>query len=49
MSSWEGEFEKGLESTTFGDSLALSRELDEEHERLGKLYVEARSSEQRRL
>ena len=49
MSSWEGEFEEGLEEATLGDLLALSRELDEEHERLRKLYGEARSSKQRRL
>src|ERR671933_1678627 len=49
MSSWEGEFEEGLEGATLGDLMALSRELDEEHERLRKLYGEARSSKQRRL
>ena len=31
MSSWEGEFEEGLEGATLGDLLALSRALNEEH------------------
>ena len=49
MSSREEEFEKGLEGAALGDLLSLSQELDEEHERLRRLYGEARSSEQRRL
>src|SRR5215212_1590917 len=49
MSSREEEFEEGLEGATLGGLLALSRELDEEHERLRRLYGEARGTEQRRL
>jgi transcriptional regulator with XRE-family HTH domain len=49
MSSREEEFEEGLEGATLGGLLALSRKLDDEHERLRKLYGEARDSEQRRL
>ncbi len=49
MSSREAEFEKGLEKATLGGLLALSQELGEEHERLRRLYGEARSSEQRQL
>ena len=49
MSSREEEFEEGLEGATIGGLLGLSRELDEEHERLRNLYGEARGVEQRRL
>jgi transcriptional regulator with XRE-family HTH domain len=49
MSSREEEFEKGLEGATLDGLLGLSRELDDEHERLRKLYGEARDVEQRRL
>jgi transcriptional regulator with XRE-family HTH domain len=49
MSSWEGEFEEGLDGATLGDLLALLRELGEEHDRLRRLYGESRSNEQRRL
>src|ERR687885_1726919 len=49
MSSREEEFEEGLEGATLGGLLALSRKLDEEHERLRKLYGETRDNEQRRL
>ncbi len=49
MSSREEEFEEGLEGATLGGLLALSRELGEEHERLRRLYGEARGLEQQRL
>ena len=49
MSSRAEEFEEGLEEATLNNLLALSRELDEEHERLRRLYGEARGLEQRRL
>lgn len=49
MSSRGEEFEEGLEGATLGGLLALSRELDNEHERLLRLYGEARGLEQRRL
>src|SRR5215208_923188 len=49
ISSREEEFEEALEGATLGGLLALSRELDEEHERLRRLYGEARGTEQRRL
>ncbi len=49
ISSREEEFEEGLEGATLGGLLALSRELDEEHERLRELYGEARDLEQQRL
>jgi transcriptional regulator with XRE-family HTH domain len=49
MSSREGEFEEGLEEAALNDLLTLSRALNEEHNRLRKLYGETRSSEQRRL
>jgi transcriptional regulator with XRE-family HTH domain len=49
VASREEEFEEGLERATLGGLLALSRELDEEHERLRRLYGEARSEEERRL
>jgi len=49
MSSREEEFEEGLEGAALGDLLALSRELDEEQERLRRLYGEARGVEQRRI
>ena len=42
-SSREEEFEEGLEGAAIGDLLGLSRELGEEHERLLRLYGEARS------
>jgi transcriptional regulator with XRE-family HTH domain len=49
MASREEEFEEGLDGAALGGLLALSRKLDEEHERLRRLYGEARGSEQRRL
>ena len=49
MASREEEFEDGLEGATLGGLLALSRELDEEHRRLRRLYGEARGAQQRRL
>lgn len=49
MSSREEEFEEGLDGAALGGLLALSRKLDEEHERLRRLYGEAQGSEQRRL
>lgn len=49
MSSQEEEFEEGLEEATLGGLHALSRELDEEQQRLRRLYGEARGAEQRRL
>lgn len=49
MSSREGEFEEGLERARLGDLLALSRELDQEHEQLRRLYGEAGGAEERRL
>ncbi len=49
MSSREEEFEEGLEEASLGGLLALARELDEEHERLRRLYGEARGLEQQRL
>lgn len=49
MSSREEEFEEGLDGATLGDLLGLSREFDEERERLRRLYGEARGAEQRRL
>jgi transcriptional regulator with XRE-family HTH domain len=49
MSSREEEFEEGLERATLGGLLGLSRELDDEHERLRKLYGETQGLEQRRL
>jgi transcriptional regulator with XRE-family HTH domain len=49
MSSREEEFEDGLEGASLGGLLGLSRELGEEHERLRRLYGEARGAEQRRL
>ena len=49
MSSRDEDFEEGLEEATLGGLLGLSRELDEEHERLRRLYGEARGAEQRRL
>ncbi|MCA1730187.1 MAG: helix-turn-helix domain-containing protein [Actinobacteria bacterium] len=48
MSSREEEFEEGLDGATLGGLLDLSRELDEEQERLRRLYGEARGAEQRR-
>jgi hypothetical protein len=49
MSSREEEFEEGLEGAALGGLRTLSRELDEEHERLRRLYGEAQGAEQRRL
>ncbi len=49
MSSREEEFEEGLEGATLGGLRALSRKLDEEQQRLRRLYGEARGTEQRRL
>jgi transcriptional regulator with XRE-family HTH domain len=49
MASQEEEFEESLAEATLGGLLGLSRELDEEHERLRRLYGEARGAEQRRL
>lgn len=49
MSSREEEFEESLEGAPLGGLLGLSRELGEEHERLRRLYGEARGVEQRRL
>ena len=48
-SSREAKFEKGLEEATLDSLRVLSRELDEEQERLRGLYGEARDAEQRRL
>ena len=48
-SSWEAEFEEGLEGAPLASLRALSRELGEEQERLRRFYGEARGSEQRRL
>jgi transcriptional regulator with XRE-family HTH domain len=48
-SSREEEFEEGLEGASLGGLLGLSRELGAEHERLSRLYGEARGAEQRRL
>lgn len=48
-SSREVEFEEGLEGTSLGGLLSLSQELGEEHERLRRLYGEARDVEKRRL
>ncbi len=48
-SSREEEFEEGLDGATLGGLLDLSRKLDEEHERLRRLYGETRGAEQRRL
>jgi transcriptional regulator with XRE-family HTH domain len=49
MSSREEEFEEGLEGASLGGLLGLSKELGEEHERLRRLYGEARGVEQRRI
>jgi transcriptional regulator with XRE-family HTH domain len=49
MSSREEEFEEGLEGAALGGLRTLSRELDEEHERLRRIYGEAQGAEQRRL
>ena len=48
MSSREEEFEDGLEGASLGGLLGPSWELGEEHERLRRLYGEARGAEQRR-
>ena len=49
MSSGEAEFERGLEGASIEGLSSLFRELGEEQDRLGRLYGEARGSEQRRL
>lgn len=49
MSSREDEFERGLEGASIENLSSLSRELDEEHGRLRRMYGEARGDEQRRL
>ena len=48
ISSREEEFEEVLERATLGGLLGLSGELDDEHERLRKLYGETRDVKQRR-
>ena len=49
MSSGEEEFERGLEGASIEGLSSLSGQLDEEADRLRRLYGEARGSEQRRL
>ena len=49
MSSGEEEFEQGLEGASIEGLSSLSGQLDEEADRLRRLYGEARGSEQRRL
>jgi len=49
MSSGEDEFERGLEGASIEGLSSLSQELGEEHDRLRRMYGEARGSEQRRL
>jgi transcriptional regulator with XRE-family HTH domain len=49
MSSGEDEFERGLDGASMEGLSSLSRELGEEHNRLRRMYGEARGSEQRRL
>ena len=49
MSSGEDEFERGLEGASIEGLSSLSGQLDEEADRLRRLYWEARGSEQRRL
>ena len=49
MSSGDEEFERGLEGASIEGLSSLSGELDEEENRLRRLYGEARGSEQRRL
>jgi transcriptional regulator with XRE-family HTH domain len=49
MSSGRAEFEEVLERATLDGLYDLSRELNEEHGRLRKLYGETRDGEQRRL
>ena len=49
MSSGEDEFERGLEGASIEGLSSLSGRLDEEAERLRRLYGEARGGEQRRL
>jgi transcriptional regulator with XRE-family HTH domain len=49
MSSGRAEFEEGLERATLDGLYDLSRELNEEHGRLRRLYGETRDGDQRRL
>lgn len=49
MASNDDEFERGLEDASIEGLSSLSNELDEEEDRLRRLYGEARGSEQRRL
>jgi transcriptional regulator with XRE-family HTH domain len=49
MSSGEDEFERGLEGASVERLSSLSQELGEEHDRLRRMYGEARGNEQRRL
>jgi transcriptional regulator with XRE-family HTH domain len=49
MASNDEEFERGLEDASIEGLSSLSNELDEEEDRLRRLYGEARGSEQRRL
>ena len=49
MASNDEEFERGLEDASIEGLSSLSSELDEEEDRLRRLYGEARGSEQRRL
>ena len=49
MSSGRMEFEEGLERATLDGLYDLSRELNEEHGRLRRLYGEMRDGDQRRL
>ena len=49
MSSGEDEFERGLEGASVEGLSSLSQELGEEHDRLRRMYGEARGNEQRRL
>lgn len=49
MASNDEEFERGLEGASIEGLSSLSDELDEEEERLRRLYGEARGNEQRRL
>ncbi len=49
MTSGRAEFERGLERATLDGLYDLSRELNEEHGRLRRLYGETRDGDQRRL
>lgn len=49
MASNDDEFERGLEGASIEGLSSLSDELDEEEDRLRRLYREARGSKQRRL